>query len=135
MNTRNVATFIGVLSTCLAISSPAIAEDNCSGYSIGVGNTNVDIFDDRTLPFHLSTGQCATMGPSSSKCIYIDKDGDEATNISKWTDTSGLEGTWRTVSGTGKYTKATSSRGWWKWVRTIYTPSGDAVTITAVGGY
>jgi hypothetical protein len=134
MKTKPIATCFGVLSACLAISSPAVAEDNCSGYSIEVGNAIVLIQDDRTLPFHLARGVCATTGASSSTCTSKDDDGDEATNVSEWTG-AGVAGTWRTVSGTGKYAKATSSHGWWKYLRTIYSPSGEAVTITATGGY
>jgi hypothetical protein len=128
MNTRNIATCFGVLSACLAISSPAVAKDNCSGYAIGVGNARVVIQDDRTLPQHLASGECATTGASSNKCTFKDKDGDEWTDVNEWTGV-GLEGTWRTVSGTGKYAKATSSHGWWKSVRS------DPVNIWASGGY
>jgi len=135
MKTRNIASCLGVLSACLAISSPAVAEDNCSGYSIEVGNTIIGIADDRTLPGHLARGVCATTGPLSNECTFKDDDGDEWTNAAEWISVAGNEGTWRTVSGTGKYVKATGSHGWWRYLRTIYSPSGEAVRITASGGY
>jgi hypothetical protein len=77
---------------------------------------------------HLATGECTSTGESASKCTFKDKDGDEWTDVNEWTGV-GLEGTWRTVSGTGKYAKATTSHGWWKTVRS------DPVNIWAVGGY
>ena len=128
MKTRNIATCLGVLSACLAISSLAIAKDNCSGYTIGVGSARVVLEDDRTLPFHLASGDCSKTGASSSKCTFKDKDGDEWTDVNEWSG-SGVEGTWRTVSGTGKYTKAIGSSGWWKAVRR------DPVDIWATGGH
>jgi len=133
MKTRNIASCLGVVSACLAISSPAVAEDNCSGYSIEVGKAIVNISDDPTLPMHLASAQCAT-GASSNKCTYKDKDGDGWTTTSEWTGI-GLEGKWRFVSGTGKHAKSTGDHGWFKRARTMFSPRGEAVLITAWGGY
>ena len=128
MKTKNIVTCLGALSACLAISSAAVAKDKCFwGETIGVGNARVVLLDDRTLPQHLASGECTGTGASSAKCTYKDKDGDEWTDVSEWTG-EGLEGTSRTVSGTGKYAKTTSSHGWWKLVRS------DPVNIWAFGG-
>jgi len=129
MKTRNIATCLGVLSACFAISSPALAKDNCSGHTIGVGNARVSIFDDRTLPMYLAIGECTGTGATTSKCTFKDKDGDEWTDVTEWNTGGGVEGKWRTVSGTGKYAKTTSSHGWWKMVRS------DPINIWAFGGY
>jgi len=138
MKTRNIASCLGVLSACFAISSPAVAEDNCSGINIEVWTPKaseiVQLTDDRTLPAHLASGQCVLTGASSNTCTFKDKDGDEWTSVQKWMG-SGLEGTWRFLSGTGKYAKRTDDRGWWKRVRTMYSPQGESVLITAWGGY
>lgn len=128
MKTRTITTCLGVLSACLAISSPVVAKDNCSGHSIGVGPARVVLQDDRTLPMYLATGECIGTGESSAKCTYKDKDGDEWTDVTEWTG-AGFEGKWRTVSGTGKYAKTTSSSGWWKMVRS------EPVNIWTFGGY
>jgi len=133
MKTRTIASCLGVLSACLAISSPAVAEDNCSGYSIEVGKAIVNISDDPTLPMHLASAQCAPTGASSKTCTWKDKDGDEWASVIEWTSL-GVEGTWRFVSGTGKYAKATD-HGWWKVLRTMYSPRGEPVFISAWGGY
>jgi hypothetical protein len=128
MKARSIATIPGVLLACCAVSTPVLAKDNCTGHGIGVGSARVIIQDNRTLPMHLATGECTSTGESASKCTFKDKDGDEWTDVNEWTGV-GLEGTWRTVSGTGKYAKATTSHGWWKTVRS------DPVKIWAVGGY
>ena len=128
MKTRNIVTCLGALSACLAISSPAVAKDNCSGHTIGVGNARVTINDDRTFPAHLATGECTATGATTGKCTYKDKDGDEWTDDNEWVEGS-FEGKWRNVSGTGKYAKTTSSYGWWKMVRS------DPVAIWEWGGY
>jgi len=129
MKTRNIVNCLGALSACLAISSAAVAQDNCSGYTIaGLGDARVVIHDDRTFAAHLATGECTATGASSAKCTYKDKDGDEWTDVSEWNTGEWLEGTWRTVSGTGKYAKA-PGYGWWKMVRS------DPVAIWEWGGY
>ena len=140
MKTRNIVSCLGVLSACLAISSPAVAEDNCSGFNVEVWTPKaselVQLNDDRTLPEHLASGKCAPTydGASSSKCTFKDKDGDEWTSTSEWTGI-GLKGTWGVVSGTGKYAKRTGDRGWYKRLRTMYSPRAEPVYITAWGGY
>jgi hypothetical protein len=139
MKTRNIATCIGVLSACLAISSPAVAEDNCSGINVEVwapkASELVQLNDDRNSPEHLASGKCAPTGAWSNKCTFKDKDGDEWTSLQEWTG-FGSEGTWGDVSGTGKYAKRTGAgdRGWWKRLRTMYSPRGEPVFITAWGG-
>ena len=128
MKMRKIASCLGVLGACLAISSAAIAEDNCSGYTVGVGDARVSIYDDHTFPAHLATGECHVIGPGTSECNWKDKDGDEYSDISKWKE-FGTEGTWRTASGTGKYTIAVGATGWWKLVQ-----SGP-INVWAWGGY
>lgn len=128
MKTRNIATCLGVLSACFAISSPAVAQDNCSGHIIGVGNARVLIYDDRTLPMYLAIGECTGTGATSSKCTFKDKDGDQWTDDIAWVEGS-FEGKWRNVSGTGKYKKMAGSLGWWKLVRS------DPVSIWVSDGY
>jgi hypothetical protein len=128
MKANSIATVAGILLACCAVSNAVFAKDNCTGHSIGVGGARVVLQDDRTLPMYLATGECTSSGASSSRCTFKDKDGDEWTDANEWTG-AGLEGTWRTVSGTGKYANATSSHGWWKTVRS------DPVQIWAFGGY
>jgi len=128
MKTTNIATCLGVLSACLAIASPAIAKDNCSGRTVGVGDARVVLQDDRTLPGYLATGDCTMTGATTSKCTYKDKDGDEWTDVNEWVSGS-YEGKWRNVSGTGKYSKVTGSYGWWTMVRS------DPVAIWEWGGH
>lgn len=131
MKTRNIASCLVVLSACFAISNSLAAADNCSGYSIGIPDVpaaRVLLHDDRTLPMHLVSGVCTLTGDSSSKCTFTDQDGDEWTDVNEWISGS-FEGTWRNVSGTGKYTKMAGSSGWWKRVRK------DPVRVWAFGGY
>ena len=128
MKTRNIASCLGVLGACLAISSAAIAEDNCSGYTVSAGTAHVSISDDDSLPFHLATGECHVTGPGRTECKFKDDDGDEWTDVSEWT-APGYEGTYRTVSGTGKYEKAVGAFGRWKLVR-----SGP-INVSAWRGY
>jgi hypothetical protein len=128
MRTSNIATCLGVLSACFAISSPVAAKDNCSGHVVGLGSARVIIYDDRTLPMHLATGNCVGTGTASAQCHYKDKDGDEWNDVTEWVGV-GLEGTWRTIHGTGKYEKTTDSSGWWKLVKS------DPVDVWAIGGY
>lgn len=127
MKTKNIVTCVGALCACLAIASPAVAQDNCGGYSIGVGDARVVIHNDRTLPQHLASGVCTATGATTGKCSYKDKDGDEYTTVNEWVSGS-PDGKWRTVSGTGKYAKA-GNYGWWKWV------GGDPLNVWAFGGY
>ena len=138
MKTRNIVSCLGVVSACLLISNPAIAEDNCSGINVEVWTPKaseiVQLDDDRTGPEHLASGKCAPTGAQSNKCTFKDKDGDEWTSTSEWMG-SGHEGKWRTVSGTGKYANRTGDRGWFKRARTMFSPRGEAVLITAWGGY
>ena len=139
MKTRNIASCLGVVSACLLISNPAIAEDNCSGINVEVwtpkATEQVQLDDDRTGPEHLASGRCVPTGTSRNKCTYKDKDGDEWTSTSEWTGI-GLKGTWGDVSGTGKYAKRTGAgdRGWWKKLRTMYSSRGEPVYIIAWGG-
>ena len=128
MKTRNIVTCVGALCACLAIASPAVAKDNCSGHTIGVGNARVVIPDDRTSPTYLATGECTGTGATTSTCTHKDKDGDEWTDVNEWVSGS-FEGKWRSVGGTGKYAKNTSSQGSWKMVRS------DPVNIWAWRGY
>jgi hypothetical protein len=128
MKARSIATMLGILLAYCAVSNSVLAKDNCTGHAIGAGSARVILQDDRTLPMHLAAGECTSTGASTSNCTFKDKDGDEWTDAQEWTGV-GLEGTWRTVSGTGKYAKATSSHGWWKVVRS------DPVNIWAAGGY
>ncbi len=118
MKTRNLTTGLGILCVCLATALPALAKDDCRGYAIGAGSARVLLKDNRTLPMHLATGECTGTGATSGKCTYKDNDGDEWTDITEWNTGGGLEGTWRSVSGTGKYAKAGGSVGKWKQVRT-----------------
>jgi hypothetical protein len=128
MKTRNTAACLGILTACFAISNAAIAEDNCSGHSVGVGSARVVTMDDHNLPMHLAIGYCRETGKTSGQCTFSDKDHDEWTDAQEWHGT-GTEGTWYTVSGTGKYEKAKGSSGWWKLVR-----SDGTVSIWAIGG-
>jgi len=128
MKSSNVTACLSVLSACFVISSPVIAEDNCSGYSVGVGPVRVFISDDHSSPYHLASGDCTTTGASTSTCTFKDKDGDQWTDAHEWSG-SGIAGTWRTVSGTGKYAKAIGSSGWWKMAQS------HTVNVWAVGGY
>lgn len=131
MKTRNLASCLAVTSACLAMANPAAAADNCSGYSIGIPDVpavRVLIHEDSTLPMHLASGECASTSQTSSQCTYTDEDGDQWTDVNEWRSGS-FDGTWRNVSGTGKYTKAAGSNGWWKRVRK------DPVRVWAFGGY
>ena len=128
MTIRKITSCVGVFSACLAISSAAIAEDNCSGYSISADSAHVLISDDHTLPFHLVTGECHVIGSNSSECKWTDEDGDQWTEVSEWKG-PGTEGTSRVISGTGKYTKALAGRSRWKRVR-----SGP-INVSVWGGY
>ena len=135
MKTRNIASCLGVLSACFAISSPAVAEDNCWSISIEVGGgAIVNISDDRTRASRAISGRCAPTGPFSNECTFKDEDGDQWTTAAEWTG-SGLKGKWRAVSGTGKYANNSGDRGWFKRLRTMFSPRGEAVLITDVGGY
>jgi hypothetical protein len=64
----------------------------------------------------MGIGTCYKVGGG---CTYRDKDGDEWTDHSEGTG----QGTWKTVSGTGKY-RNTKSSGWWKMSRMDVGPEG-----------
>lgn len=128
MKATSIATIPGVLLACCIASNPVFAKDNCSGHTVGMGSARVVLYDDRTMPMYLATGECMSTGAATGKCTFKDKDGDEWTDVNEWTG-AGSEGTWHTVSGTGKYARATSSHGWWK------TARSDPVQIWTFGGY
>lgn len=112
MQTRSIATCLGVLTACFAISSPVVAEDNCSGHDIYVGGVHVITESDPSLPSHLAIGRCASTGKTSLECTYKDKDGDYWTVVIEWRG-DGTEGTFYKISGTGKWENVMRS-GWWK---------------------
>ena len=112
MQTGNIATCLGVLTVCFAISSPAIAKDNCSGHDITIYGIHVLTENDPSLPSHLAIGRCASTGKTSLECTYKDKDGDDWTVVIEWRG-DGSEGTFHKVKGTGKWENVKRS-GWWK---------------------
>ena len=99
MKTGNIAACLGVLSACLAISSTGIAEENCSGYTAGVGTARVDINDDHTSPRHLVAGDCRPTGKWTGECAFQDESGDVWTNVTHEKEPLGVEDTWRIISG------------------------------------
>ena len=124
METRRVLAGIGALAACLGAPALAAAEDSCSGYWVRVGTTEIVLNNDPSWPGHMAIAAC-----NGSDCTYKDRDGDSWTNRSEGT---GRKGTWRTVSGTGKYRKKADS-GWWQTSRTDVGPEGS-ISVGAWGG-
>ena len=117
MKTTKILPCLGALVACVGAPSLGIAEDNCSGYYVRMGVTEVTLYNDPSSPQHMGIATCDRNG----RCTYRDRDNDS------WTDqnesVSGSKGTWKTVSGTGKYQNTTSS-GWWEMVRQSIGPEG-----------
>jgi len=114
---------VGLLSCCFA--APALyAADNCSGQFVQVGTTVVGLDDDHSAPSHMAIGVCDT----NFRCTYKDRDGDT------WTEeVSPGAGTWKNISGTGKYANTTSS-GWSKVMRAEFGRPEGTVYIGVWGG-
>jgi hypothetical protein len=123
MKTTKRLACLGSLAVCLALPNVARAADNCSGQWVRVGTTVVGLDDDHNAPSHAAVG---VYDASALRTTYKDKDGDAFTN-----DVS-IAGTWRTVSGTGKYADAKAS-GWSKIIRMAVGPDGG-VYIGVWGG-
>jgi len=117
MRNTKMVVCLGVFAAYVGVPSLSIAEDNCSGYSVRVGNTQVTLNNDPSAPDHLAVGTCDQAG-----CTYKDKDGDV------WTEEVGPS-TWRTVSGTGKYVNVKNSE-WYELKRWVGTPEGMVYVAT-----
>jgi hypothetical protein len=130
-------TCLGSIVACLAASTVGLAADNCSGHYVSVGVSGdsseqssgnslatfravtVNITDDKNSPLNMSVGDCvgtvitaATRTDASGRCTRKDKDGDLYSY--EWAMPAGAEkGTWKFVSGTGKYSNAKWT-GWWQ---------------------
>jgi hypothetical protein len=124
MRNAKMIVCLGTLAAWIGVPNLSVAEDNCSGYWVRVGTTEVPLHNDPSSPQHMGVGTCYVGG----HCTYTDKDGDERTVRSE-----GLgQGTWRIVGGTGKYRNATSS-GWWKVSRTESGRQGGEVSMGTWG--
>lgn len=128
MKTTKLFVCLGTLAVCVAVPVLGTAADNCGGSTVTIGGKRVSVSNDPEAPGFPKTGACRTTGTGTGSCSYRDKDGDEVTD--EWAEVPGARGkyTWRVVSGTGKYAKATSS-GWARWVFS----EGD-VTVEVWGG-
>jgi len=115
------------LAACVGAPSLSVAEDNCSGYWVQVGTTQVSLDNDPSSPQHLAIGTCQ----DGRSCTFKDRDYDSWTNQSENPGGAG-KGTWKTVSGTGKYQSATSS-GWWETTLVDVGPEG-AIYVGTWGG-
>ena len=116
---------LGVLTGCVGVSSLGVAADNCSGTSIQVGDTIVTLNDDHSAPDHMAVGVC---DKRTFRCTYKDKDGDT------WTDEkSHVAGTWKNISGTGKYAN-TKSSGWSKIIKAEFGRPEGTIFIEVWGG-
>ena len=127
--------------------------DNCSGYDVLVlqsaetteiakGHTmtvvrlySIDVEDDTSSPFHLTTGECSGtilatpdgLTRASGHCVRRNKAGD--TYSLEWTLPAGApKGTWRHVAGTGKFA-GDSNFGWWQGAA-----SDGKMTVNKLGG-
>jgi hypothetical protein len=111
MRTTKMLAGLGTLTVCLGVPTIGTAEDNCSGHMVNIGGKRVVVNSDHEVPGYPLTGECRSTGTGTGSCSYRDKDGDEYT--SEWKAVPGTTGryTWKVVSGTGKYAKATSF-GW-----------------------
>lgn len=101
----------GVFAACAGAPGAGVAADNCSGHYVNAGSRSVSISSDPAEPSHVMIGEC-----QSGLCIRRDSDGDEMTTRTARTPGEYL-GTWKVVSGTGKYARATRS-GWFRPTRT-----------------
>ena len=124
METARVITCLGTLVAFAGAPALTAAEDTCSGYWVRVGTTEIVLSNDTTWPGHMAIAAC-----ESSSCTYKDRDGDSWTNRS---ESTGRKGTWKTVSGTGKYRKKADS-GWWQTSRTDVGTEGS-ISVGAWGG-
>jgi hypothetical protein len=117
---------LGVLTGCVGVSSLGVAADNCSGTWVQVGTAIVTLNDDHSAPDHMAVGVCGT---TTLRCTYKDKDGDT------WTDEKslGASGTWKNVSGTGKYAN-TKSSGWSKIIKAEFGRPEGTIYIGVWGG-
>ena len=126
-----------LLAACTFLSGPVFSADNCGGHYVNFGQsgdaseqpggntlamfraTSINITDDKKSPMNLSVGDCVgtaiTAGSktdASGLCTRKDKDGDLYSY--EWAMPAGADkGTWKFVSGTGKYASAKYS-GWWQ---------------------
>lgn len=101
---------LGVFAACVGAPSLGAAEDNCSGHYVNVGSRSISISNDPTEPSHMLIGEC-----HQGVCTRKDKDGDGMTTQSARPSGESL-GTWKVVSGTGKYASVKRS-GWYKQTR------------------
>jgi hypothetical protein len=111
MTTTTLTTCLGLLAACLTASTAAVADDNCTGYVVQVGDKAVSMTharDDTSTP---AIGTCRAAVPGSGTCTYTDRDNDTYTN--EWRLVPGTTNRyqWETVSGTGKWADARWS-GW-----------------------
>lgn len=79
MRTAKMVVCLGVFAAYVGVPSLSVAEDNCSGYWVRVGDTSVTLNNDPTAPSHLAVATCHQF-----RCTYKDKDGDV------WTDEGGF---------------------------------------------
>jgi hypothetical protein len=108
METTKMLTCLGALVACVGAPSLAFAEKSCSGYYVHVGSTEVVLYNEPNWPQHEGIGKCDERGT----CTYHDKDFDYWTIQSENLPGTSGKGTFKTVSGTGKYQKLKSSGGW-----------------------
>jgi hypothetical protein len=104
---------LGALS-CVGVTGFGVAADNCSGTWVQVGTVIVSLNDDHSAPDYVAVGVCDAR---TLRCTYKDKDGDT------WANDVSIAGTWKNVSGTGKYARA-KSFGWNKTIRMEVGPEG-----------
>jgi hypothetical protein len=115
---------LGVLAGCFGVSSLGITADNCSGSFVQIGTATVSLNDDHSAPSHMAIGICDT----NFRCTYKDGDGDT------WSEEiSPGAGTWKNISGTGKYAN-TKSSGWSKVMRAEFGRPEGTIYIGVWGG-
>ena len=126
-----------LIAACLMALGQVYAADNCGGHYVNVatsgdlaeqpgGNSlamfralSINITDDKNSPMNMSVGDCVgtaitagTKTDASGRCTRKDKDGDLYSY--EWSLPAGADkGTWKFVSGTGKYAAAKYT-GWWQ---------------------
>ena len=125
---RRQYAFALTLAACAATPGLSVAEENCSGTWVQVGETIVTLTNDPSWPHHMSVGTCEL-----TRCTLWDKDGDSYTNESTYQET-GNRAIWKTVSGTGKYENTTASTGWSRIDRTSARGGKGGVFIGTWGG-
>jgi hypothetical protein len=134
MRNAKMVVCLGAFAACVGAPGLSVAEDNCSGHYVDVGSKHFSMSNDPSSPDAASIGDCdaASFSTANStwigRCTMQDKDGHLYTY--EWTRRAGAEkGTWKHVSGTGKYVDSKWS-GWFQETRT----QGTDVRVGLWGG-